>query len=219
MPRYAGVNPANGQALFYDQNDNVTTTNNNGEVFLSGKTPFATFDGGINTTLSYKGVFLNADFYYKGGNYIFNTVEQQLLSDGTGAVSNQRVDAWNYWKQPGDVNVLPDPTTNNPFRNEANGTTDRYLQKGDYIRLRNVQLGYDVSSTYLEKTPLSKLRFYVTGTNLWTYTPWYKGDPEVGIGAEESYPTQTTRDLIPGEYALNSYPTLSSIIFGIDIKF
>jgi TonB-linked SusC/RagA family outer membrane protein len=216
LPRYVGVNPANGQALFLDVDDNVTTTNNGGEVFLSGKSPFARFDGGLNTVISYKGFELSADFYYKGGNYIFNTVEQQLLSDGTGAVSNQRVDAWNYWRQPGDVNVLPDPTANNPFRNEANGNSTRYLQKGDYIRLRNLQIGYTLPSKFLENVPISFVRMYVSGTNIWTYTPWYKGDPEVGIPSGE---TTGTRGIIPGEFSLNSYPTLSSYMLGVDIKF
>jgi len=216
LPRYAGVNPANGQALFLDTDDNITTSNDGGEVFLSGKSPFAKFDGGINTSITYKGIFLNADLYYKGGNYIMNVVEQQLLSDGTGAVSNQRVDAFNYWKQPGDVDVLPDPTANNPLRNEANGSSDRWLQKGDYLRLRNLQVGYVVPSKFIEKTALSQVRFYVTGTNLWTYAPWYKGDPEVGIPSGE---TTGTRGIIPGEFSLNSYPTLTSYVFGVDIKF
>jgi TonB-linked SusC/RagA family outer membrane protein len=220
IPRYAGVNPANGQALFLDANDNVTTSNDGGEVFLTGKSPFAKFDGGFSTSFTFKGLYLDADFYYKGGNYIFNTVEQQLLSDGTGANSNQRVDAWNYWKQPGDVNVLPDPTSNNPFRPEANGTSDRFLQKGDYIRLRNLQIGYNVPSKFLERVVFSQIKMFVSATNLWTYTPWYKGDPEVGIGSAESAANgNETRLLIPGEYSLNSYPTLSSIAFGIDLKF
>jgi TonB-linked SusC/RagA family outer membrane protein len=216
IPRYVGVNPANGQALFLDLDDNVTTSNDGNEVFLSGKSPFAKFDGGINTSLNYNGFYVNADLYYKGGNYIFNTVEQQLLSDGTGANSNQRVDAWNFWKQPGDVNVLPDPTANNPFRSEANGNSTRFLQKGDYIRLRNLQIGYIVPSKFLDKVVFSQIKFFVSGTNLWTYTPYYKGDPEVGIPSGE---TTGTRGIIPGEFSLNSYPTLSSLVFGVDIKF
>ncbi len=219
IPRYAGVNPANGQALFLDTNGDLTNTNDGGEVFLSGKSPYAKFDGGINTSITYKGFYLNADLYYKGGNYIFNTVEQQLLSDGTGANSNQRVDAFNYWKNPGDLNVLPDPTANNSLRSEANGTSTRYLQKGDYIRLRNLQIGYDVPSKFLENVVFSQIKVYVSATNLWTYTPYYKGDPEVGIGSAESNANNATRVLIPGEFSLNSYPTTSSYMFGVDIKF
>ncbi|MCF6279542.1 MAG: SusC/RagA family TonB-linked outer membrane protein [Flavobacteriaceae bacterium] len=225
LSRYIGVNPANGQALFLDENGNGTTSNG-GNVFLSGKTPYATFDGGINTSISYKGFDLTADLYYKGGNYIYNEVENQLLSDGTGANSNQRVDAFNYWQQPGDTNVLPNPVTpgyngavNDNIRTISSGSSTRYLQKGDYIRLRNLQIGYTLSSKFLEKTPLTQVRTYLSGTNLWTYVPYYKGDPEVGIGSAESNVDSSTRNQIPGEYSLNSYPTLSTISFGVDIKF
>ena len=225
LSRYVGVNPANGQALFLDENDNVTTTNAD-NVFLTGKTPFAQFDGGFNTSASYKGFDLTADFYFKGGNYIYNAVESQQLSDGTSANNNQRLDAFNYWQQPGDTNVLPNPivngyngTTNANNRNVSSGTSTRYLQRGDYIRLRNLQIGYSVPSQYLEKVPFTQIRMYFSGTNLWTYVPYYKGDPEVGIGSAESNPDSSTRNQIPGEYSLNSYPTLRTISYGIDLKF
>jgi len=195
-------------------------------VFLSGKTPFAQFDGGFNTSVSYKGLDLTADFYFKGGNYIYNAVESQQLSDGTSANNNQRLDAFNYWQQPGDTGVLPNPvvngyngTANANNRNVSSGTSTRYLQRGDYIRLRNLQLGYSVPSEYLEKVPFTQIRMYFSGTNLWTYIPYYKGDPEVGIGSAESNPGSSTRNQIPGEYSLNSYPTLRTISYGIDLKF
>ena len=225
LSRYVGVNPANGQALFLDEKDNVTTSNTD-NVFLSGKTPFAQFDGGFNTSVSYKGFDLTADFYFKGGNYIYNGVESQHLTDGTSANDNQRLDAFNYWKQPGDTNVLPNPVVNGyngavnaNNRNVSSGTSTRYLQRGDYIRLRNLQLGYNVPSQYLEKVPFTQIRMYFSGTNLWTYIPYYKGDPEVGIGSAESNPGSSTRNQIPGEYSLNSYPTLRTISYGIDLKF
>jgi TonB-linked SusC/RagA family outer membrane protein len=225
VPRYVGVNPANGQALFLDENDNVTTSNTDNKL-LSGKTPFAQFDGGFNTSLSYKGLDITADFYFKGGNYIMNLVESQHLSDGTSANSNQRVDAFNYWKNPGDTNVLPNPvlngyngTTNANNRNTSSSSSTRYLQRGDYLRLRNLQVGYSVPSQYLEKVPFTQIRMFLSGTNLWSYIPYYKGDPEVGIGSAESNPGSSTRTQIPGEYSLNSYPTLTTVSFGMDIKF
>ena len=226
LSRYVGVNPANGQALFLDKDDNVTTSNAD-NVLLSGKTPFAQFDGGFNTSVSYKGIDITADFYFKGGNYIMNLVESQHLSDGTGANDNQRVDAFNYWKKPGDTNVLPNPVTNGYLgTTNANNTTissssnsTRYLQRGDYIRLRNLQVGYSLPSKFLEKVPFSQIRMYASGTNLWTYIPYYKGDPEVGIGSAENNPDNSTRNQIPGELSLNSYPTLRTISFGIDLKF
>lgn len=210
LPRYAGVNPANGEALYYDTEGNITNVADGNEVALSGKSPFARLDGSFNTNIEYKGIDLSANFYFKYGNYTYNLIEQNMLSDGESAVnSNQRLDAFNYWRNPGDVNVLPRPNSN------ANQTSDRFLQDASYIRLRSVQLGYTIPKKFLEKTSLQNLRFYLSGTNLWTYAPYFKGDPEVGIGSGE---TQGA-NVIPGEFNLYSYPTTRNISFGVDVKF
>jgi hypothetical protein len=210
LPRYAGVNPANGEALYYDTEGNITNVADGNEVALSGKSPFARFDGSFNTNIEYKGIDLSANFYFKYGNYTYNIVEQNMLSDGESAVnSNQRLDAFNYWRNPGDVNVLPRPNSN------ANQTSDRFLQDASYIRLRSVQLGYTIPKRFLEKTSIQNVRFYLAGTNLWTYAPYFKGDPEVGIGSGE---TQGA-NVIPGEFNLYSYPTTRNISFGVDVKF
>jgi hypothetical protein len=98
-----------------------------------------------------------------------NVVEAQHLSDGTSANDNQRLDAFNYWKQPGDTNVLPNPvadgylgSTNANNRNVSSGTNStRYLQRGDYLRLRNLQVAYSLPSQFLEKIPFSQVRMYM----------------------------------------------------------
>ena len=61
---------------------------------------------------------------------------------------------------------------------------------------------------------LKSARIYVSGTNLWTYAPYYKGDPEVGIGSGETQGAS----VVPGEFALYSYPTTSSISLGVIIE-
>ncbi|MDX1829984.1 MAG: TonB-dependent receptor [Lutibacter sp.] len=209
VPRYAGVNPANGDALYYDTEGNIVLDPSGEEVLLKGKTPFAKLDGGFYTSAKYKGFELSANFSYRYGNYIMNYMEWNMLSDGDNANDNQRVDAFNYWKNPGDTNVLPKPNNN------SNQVTDRFLQDGSYIRLKSLTVGYTIPQSYLSKTPIDSFRIYFQGQNLWTYTPYYKGDPEVGIGSGE---TQTTV-LIPGEFSLYSYPITQSYSFGIDIKF
>merc|ERR1711974_568496 len=215
LTRYAGVNPANGEALYLDTDGNVTNVAAGNEVALSGKSPFADMDGSFGTSVQYKGWDLNANFYWKVGNYIYNLPEQNMLADGDGIESNnQRLDAFNYWRNPGDTNVLPRPSSAG-FAADANQTSDRFLQKGDYIRLRSVHLGYTLPKRFTDAMALDNVRIYAAGTNLWTYAPEFKGDPEVGIGSGE---TQTA-GTIPGEFALYSYPTTATIAVGFDIQF
>jgi TonB-linked SusC/RagA family outer membrane protein len=210
LTRYAGVNPANGEALYYDTDGNITNVADGNEVALDGKSPFARFDGSFNTNVEYKGIDLSANFYYRVGNYTYNLVEQNMLSDGDNAVnSNQRLDAFNYWRNPGDVNVLPRPFSN------SNQSSDRFLQDASFLRLRSVQLGYTIPKKFLERTSIQTVRFYLAGTNLFTFAPYFKGDPEVGIGSGE---TQGA-NVIPGEFNLYSYPTVRNISFGVDVKF
>lgn len=211
LPKWAGVNPANGEPLFYDSDGNITNVyDSDANVLMSGKSPIADFDGGLNLYLNYKGFDIATDFYFKKGNYILNYMESNMLSDGQSVNDNQRVDAFNYWRNPGDTDVLPSPL----YGNEAQQNSDRWLQKGDFIRLRNLTVGYNLPLSTIDSLGLTKVRVFVQGQNLWTYAPHFNGDPEVGIGSGE-----TGNSVGFGNYNLYSYPTLKSFSVGIDIKF
>jgi len=216
LVRYAGVNPANGRALYYDKDDNVTENYNPSDaVALTGKTVSPDFDGSFNTLFDYKGFALSANFYFKYGNYIYNNQEAQHLTDGNSIRDNQRLDAFNFWRNPGDTNVLPD--ARNPLNTSE--TSDRFLQDGSYLRLRSLRFGYDVPKEWLnEKSFFTGLNIYVQAQNLWTYAPYFKGDPEVGIGSDETIGPNDI-GFVPGAYNLNSYPTLRSFLLGFDITF
>ncbi|MCB0455710.1 MAG: SusC/RagA family TonB-linked outer membrane protein, partial [Aequorivita sp.] len=135
--------------------------------------------------------------------------------DGSDIGFNQTVDAFNYWQQPGDTDVAPSPKYAVSDR-AIYYNSDRWLEKGDYIRLRNVTLSYNFPKKYLEKTPLSSLRIYAQGQNLLTFTKFW-GDPEVGISSGESISFADT--VAPGETTLYSYPNTKSYQMGIDVSF
>lgn len=211
LPRWAGVNPANGQPLFYDTEGNITNVYDaDANQVLSGKSRIPNYEGGVNFSVRYKSFDLDASFYYRFGNYILNFMESNMLSDGTSINANQRLDAFNYWRNPGDTNVLPSPL----FGIEAQQTTDRFLQKGDLVRLRNLSFGYSLSDQVLKNLPINKFRIFVQGQNLWSYIPHFKGDPEIGIGSGE-----TTNNDGFGAYNLYSYPVTQSLSLGVDIEF
>ncbi len=216
LVRYAGVDPNNGAPLYYGADGEIYRADDlpEGENrVLQGKSTIADKEGGFFTDVSYRGFGLRADFVFKSGNWINNFVRSNLNSDGINIDDNQAISAFNYWQQPGDTNVHPSPI----YQTEINAVnSDRFLEKGDYIRMRNITLSYDFPSKYLDKVPLSRARIYIQGQNLLTFTEFY-GDPEVGISSGETINFADT--VAPGEATLYSYPNTKSVQLGIDISF
>ena len=211
--KYAGVNPANGEPLYYDLDGNITNEYSASfNTILKGKSPYANIEGGFFTSVRWHGFGLRADFVGKGGNYILNFQRQSGISIGN-IDSNQRVEAFNYWKQPGDTNVLPSPL----YQGTADQDSDRWLERGDYIRLRTLTFDYSLPNKFLDGTGLDAVRFFATGQNLFTITE-YNGDPEIGIGSNESS-AAGSQGFIPGAFSLFSYPQTRSYTFGVEIGF
>jgi TonB-linked SusC/RagA family outer membrane protein len=211
LPRYAGVNPSNGDALYYTADGEVTNVFSSGDnVILTGKSPLPEFYGGFNTYVSYKGIDFTADFAYKYGNYTYNYMTYNQLADGDYGGANQRVEALQYWKQPGD-NYLP------RLNGNSNQVTDRFLQDASYIRLRNVSLGYTLPKKWVDAVKLAKVRIFAQGQNLYTWTK-FEGDPEVSVGSGENQ-LGAGQKFIPGLYSLYSYPAIRTFLFGIEVKF
>ena len=219
LVRYAGVNPANGEPLYLDKDGNVTNQfSTSFQTLLKGKSPAADIEGGFYTNVKYKGLGLRADFAYKAGNYITNFQRSAGVSIGS-INANLRTEAFNYWKQPGDTNVLPSPL----FQATADQTSTRFLEKGDYIRLRTLTLDYNFPNEFLEKFAINSLRIFASGQNLLTITN-YNGDPEIGIGSAETAGPSTrgaaaTAGFVPGQFSLFSYPQVKSYTFGLEIGF
>lgn len=213
--KYAGVNPANGEPLYYDLDGNITNEYSASfNTILEGKSPYANIEGGFFTSIRWGGLGLRADFVGKAGNYILNFQRRAGISIGN-IDSNQRVEAFNYWKQPGDINVLPSPL----YQGTADQDSDRWLEKGDYIRLRTLTLDYNIPGKFLDRTGIDRVRVFATGQNLLTFTE-YKGDPEIGIGSTESSdPNNPNQSFIPGAFSLFSYPQTRSYTFGVEIGF
>lgn len=122
---------------------------------------------------------------------------------------NLAVESFNYWKQPGDMNVQP-----SPLFTDADEASTRFLYKTDYLRLRNLNFGYTLPKSLVNEGGIDSIRLYVTGQNLWTYAPDYVGlDPEVGVGVGESSDGEF------GTFSIFGIPILKSLQFGIDVKF
>lgn len=196
---YVGVNPSNGEALWYDENGDITNDHNKARKVYCGS-PEPKIIGGFNGTFAWKGLSVSAFFEYKAGHYICLINEQSYLnSDGQEMQLNQMASALNYWKKPGDVGVNPKPIAG--YDNYAGST--RYLEKGDYLRLKDITVSYSFNKSVLNLLHLKGLKVYASGLNLYCWNDVNFWDPEAGLTG----------------YTVGTYPLTKSIVGGIEVTF
>lgn len=209
LVRYAGVNPANGDALFYDVDGNITNVYSDADRVIMDKSPLPKFYGSINTRVEYKGFDLSAQFYYNYGNHVFSYFIYSNESDGTNIKDNQSREMLRAWKKPGDITDIPETR----LGNDRAWQTDRNLENGSFVRLRDLTLAYTLPKNISERARLDKVRVYVKGTNLLTWADYKGFDPEIGFNSSESAGSPV------GSFDENTYPTMKTINIGIDIGF
>ncbi len=211
MVRWAGVNPANGEALYYDKDGNITAVYNGDDaVAMKDRTPDPKYYGGFGFNAKYKGIELNADFFYNYGNYIYNHVSFSTMADGAQA-SSKNMDKrllTDQWLKPGDITNVPRQDKNSPQL-----MSTRYLEDGSYLRLRNITLAYTLPQKWVTKASLSSVRVYATGSNLLTFTGFTGLDPEIGNAPAGvgSGPAGSVLDY--------NYPASRTFMFGLEVGF
>ena len=194
--RYAGVNPANGDALWYDKNGNITTELRDEDKVMIGKTYHAPWQGGFGTTFSWKGLSLAAQFSWVQGRYMINNDRYFDESNGRFASYNQSNRLLKRWKQPGDITDIPRHGVYTEF-------DSRLLEDASFLRLKNLMLSYNLPSELLRKTrAIRGLRVYGQAQNLLTFTNFSGLDPE---GTSNLYAAQ--------------YPMSRQFTFGLDLMF
>ncbi len=198
---YAGVDPTNGDALWHDEAGNITKDYNKA-AYTYDYSPEPKYTGGFNTNLSWKGLNLGAFFEFKGGNHVLMIEKRYLSSDGERMNMNQIKGALNYWKQPGDTGVNPKPIAGNGTNSNSFSST-RFLQKGDFLRVKDITLSYTFPTKLVEKAKIGGLKFYVSAQNIFTFhdVDWW--DPERGIDG----------------IGYGIYPMTKAVTAGIDLSF
>ncbi|SDI56832.1 SusC/RagA family TonB-linked outer membrane protein [Chryseobacterium jejuense] len=206
LRKWAGVDPSNGDPLWYVNGVDGETTNNYNKAKQAVQGSFlSNVFGGANTSLSYKGFSLDAQFTYGFGGKIFDNWASYLYSDGQYTASYPGYDVTgDYWTPSNTGASNPKPIATNGNK-RSNSASTRFLYKGDYIRLSNASLGYTFSSDFLEGTGLNSVKVYVMANNAWTYRfdKNLKYDPETNIS---------------GFSDLN-LPVLKSFLFGVNLSF
>ncbi|MCL1033781.1 SusC/RagA family TonB-linked outer membrane protein [Elizabethkingia anophelis] len=184
MRKWAGVDPTNGDPLWYINGKDGATTNKYAEAkeAIQG-TSLNKVTGGFGTNISYKGISLDAFFTYGFGGKILDQWMGYTVSDGS-SIGNtpgyeSQMDFWTP-ENPNASNPKPILDLGNK-RSFAMST--RRLYKSDYIRLSNIKLAYTFKGDILEKTKLTSLQIYVLGNNVWTHTfdKNLRLDPEISV--------------------------------------
>ncbi|HRI59817.1 MAG TPA: TonB-dependent receptor [Saprospiraceae bacterium] len=143
----------------------------NDRTYIGNPTPAFTY--GFNTDFEWKGIELNIFFQGSQGNDIFvNTVRYDFT------YVNRPSTALNRWTGPGTSNSEPRVNLSDPNQNAR--VSDRFVEDGSYLRLKTLQLGYNLPKTWLKKAQIEKMKIYMTGQNLLTFTNYSGLDPEIG---------------------------------------
>lgn len=195
--RYAGVNPMNGDALWYTKDGEITNEYDEADKVMVGKSYMAPWMGGFGTTISWKGLALDAQFSWVADRWMLNN--DRWFDESNGLYSsayNQSKELFNGWRQPGDRTEIP--------RYGVSPEMDSHLiEDASFLRLKNLMLSYTFPKDMMQKTKLiENLRIFAQGQNLLTFTRFTGMDPE---GSANVY--QAT------------YPMSRQICFGIEVGF
>ena len=194
--RFAGVNPANGDALWYTKDGEITDELRDEDRVMTGKSFNAPWTGGFGTTFSWKGLSLSAQFSWVADRWMINNDRYYQESNGRFQTYNQSVKLLDRWKQPGDI-------TDTPRHGEYMEFDDRLLEDASFLRLKNLMLSYQIPTAAIRKSGfIEGLRVYFQAQNLFTFTKFSGLDPE---GVSNIYVAQ--------------YPMSRQFTFGFDLTF
>ncbi|MDH3652609.1 MAG: TonB-dependent receptor, partial [Saprospiraceae bacterium] len=197
----SGTGP--GDFKWADLDGDGVVTNADKEVVGS---PIPDFTYGFGGTLQYKQLDLNFQFFGVQGNDIFHIARSQL--EASGRAYNKSSSVVNAWSGPGTSNEIPRPHLQDPNQNIILG--DHLIEDGSYLRLKTLQLGYNIPQRTLEPIGISSARIYLAGQNVFVLTGFTGNDPEVGLDQNNSAAAGIYQDL---------YPQVRNWSFGINVGF
>lgn len=155
--------------------------------------PNPDFYYGFSNSFNYKNWDLSLFLQGSYGGEIFNA--NRVFSESMATAQNQLTSTLDRWRGEGTSNSVPRATTTDPNNNQR--VSDRYVEDGSYIRIKNLTFGYSLAPSLMQKINFRQLRVYASAQNLFTLTKYSGFDPEVGAdGIDNSvYPPSRTLTL------------------------
>jgi TonB-linked SusC/RagA family outer membrane protein len=237
---YAGVNAANGNPLYVKGNGQVIQGNlaNNRYFVYNPENPTelteaatlsATEDrsvlgvsnprwfGGVSNNFTYKGFDLNIFARFSGGNKIMNVTQQNLLRMDFQNNGSEILNRWQSPENPGDGQVPQLQAGNSTFINQEGFALSRFVEKGDFLRIQNITLGYSVPANLLQRLSLSRVRVFAQVQNAFTFTGYSGLDPEINLNSDGG--TLASRSRANNQFGIdfNGNPPARIITFGLNL--
>ncbi|MGG6231051.1 SusC/RagA family TonB-linked outer membrane protein [Tenacibaculum sp. SDUM215027] len=215
--RTAGVDPDNGDQLFYmyeqdengesvpvlDAEGNIETTNDwrDTERAYTGDSSIPDLLGSISNSISYKGLSFDFLVTYGIGGKILDNAYSSLMHSGTYGRA-LHPDILNAWRQPGDITNVPRLENGNP--NLVRTQSDRFLTDASFWALKNVNIGYTLDKKVVESLKMDNIRFNLSGENLFLKSKRKGLNPQYNIA---------------GTPSANDFSPARIISFGVNVSF
>lgn len=195
-----GSQPKPGDIRFVDRTGDGDV-NDLDRTILGNATP--NLFGGFNNTFSYQNFDLSIFLQFATGNEVLNANNFRLANTGT--LNNKLKSIGNFWTTDN-----PSETVTRIGYGTPNVVSSRIIESGDFLRLREITLGYSLPSAILQRLNIDRLRFYLTGTNLFLITDYSGYDPEVNVFGNDISLIGTDN---------GAYPKARTIFLGLNLTF
>ncbi len=222
---YQGVNMANGNPIYKKADGtlvqgNIPTSNykiydpanptdvsvasslvSADRIILGNSIP--TYYGSVSLKADFKGFDFSMMFRYSGGNYVMNRTRMDLLNQKFQNNGTEILGRWQSAENPGDGWTPKLWYAGETFVNLTDNSSTRWVEKGNYIKMQTITLGYTLPKTAVKKIGVDNLRLYVQGQDLFMITDYTGIDPEMESGGVD----------------YNGTPRQSVVSFGVNLKF
>lgn len=200
-----GVNPATGQRIFVNSKGELVqyihvlpAGQTSRWTYLDGRPAAAVTvaaDGKIygptlpkwfgawDNTVRFLNFDVNVQVQYSGGNYVYNGTQAGLRDQ---RFWNNHTDVLNRWQKEGDVTNIPRVVLNDNISNGSSFPISENVEKGDFLRIRNIALGYTLPTSLFGKVGITNLRIYGSVNNAFIFTDYSGTDPEVSTNGNSN---------------------------------
>lgn len=227
--RTAGVNPANGQRIFLYRDGTQVQYNHaapvasrwtlvsngavaprvadqaNDGVIIGPALPKWT--GGWDNNFRYKNFDVSMLFFFSGGNYVYNGTRAGMLDQRSW---NNTTDVLRRWQRAGDQTDIPRVVFGDNISNGSGVVISENVERGDFLKLRNITVGYTLPKRLTDRAGISSFRFFAQVFNAFTLTGYRGYDPEISSNGNGNSNPSVDR---------NSVPQARSFNIGINVGF